>query len=402
MNINLLDILKQIFGGEFTTLASRFLGESEANTKTAVTSMLPALLGAIVQKGSTPNGASSLFSAIDNPQVDASLAGNISRILGGGGNASSLVNTGSGMLSSLLGPKASPLAGALSSMSGISGASATSLLSLALPLILGALKKLVGEHGLNANSLTSLLGSQTKTLEGALDPRLSQAMGIKLPSVGRAATAVAETTSAGPGKVLPWIIAALVGLTAFWLYRSCSTDTAQKTADAAKAAATTAVQTSSDAAKAAVAAIRSIDLPDGVKLDVPQGGFIDSLVAFVSKPDWVSGKSFAFDALTFETDSATLTPASAAQLTQFATVLKAFPAIYVSVQGHTDNTGDPDANKKLSEDRAAAVEAALVGMGMSPERVTSVGWGAEKPIASNDTEAGKLQNRRVEITLTKK
>jgi outer membrane protein OmpA-like peptidoglycan-associated protein len=402
MTINLLDILKQIFGGEFTTLASRFLGEPEGSTKSAVTSMLPALLSAMVQKSSTSAGASNLFSAINSSNVDANLPGNLSQIFTGGGNANNLVKAGSGMLGSLLGQKASPLAGALSSMSGISGSSATNLLSLAAPIILGALKKLIGEHGLNTNSLASMLGSQASAVEGALDPRLSQAMGIQLPNVGHAAAAVADTTSTGLGKALRWIIAALVALAALWLYRSCSTDTAQKAAVAAEDAATAAVQASSDGAKSAVATVRSIDLPDGTKLDVPEGGFIDSLVVFVSKPDWGSGKSFAFDALTFETDSATLTSSSTAQLTQLATVLKAFPSVYCSVEGHTDNTGDPAANKKLSEDRAAAVKDALVGMGVEPDHATSVGWGAEKPVASNDTEEGKLQNRRVEITLTKK
>ncbi|HEY5892477.1 MAG TPA: OmpA family protein [Chthoniobacterales bacterium] len=176
----------------------------------------------------------------------------------------------------------------------------------------------------------------------------------------------------------------------------------QKAADATKAVTDAAAQKAADAVKTAAAAIHSIELPSGLKLDVPQGGFIDSLVTFVSKPDWVSGKSFAFDAVTFESDSATLAPISTAQIEQLATVLKAFPNVIVSVEGHTDNTGDPAANKKLSVDRAATVKAALVGVGMPSDRVTNTGWGQDKPVASNDTEEGKLKNRRVEIALLKK
>jgi outer membrane protein OmpA-like peptidoglycan-associated protein len=148
--------------------------------------------------------------------------------------------------------------------------------------------------------------------------------------------------------------------------------------------------------------MRSINLPNGVTINAPQGGFIDSLVVFLSNPNWAPGKSFAFDKVTFETDSATLTPDSAEQIGKLATVLQGFPSTNVSVEGHTDNTGDPAANKKLSEDRAAAVKAALIDKGVPADRVTSVGWGAEKPVASNDTEEGKLKNRRVEITLQKK
>jgi OmpA-OmpF porin, OOP family len=72
-----------------------------------------------------------------------------------------------------------------------------------------------------------------------------------------------------------------------------------------------AAQNTTGAAKSAVAALRSISLPNGLKIDAPQGGFIDSLVVFLSKPDWAPGKSFAFDEITFETDSAALTPDSA-------------------------------------------------------------------------------------------
>lgn len=386
--MNLLEILRKIFGGDFAALASRFLGEPESNTKSAITSMLPALLGAIVQKGSTSDGASSLLNTLNSPQVDASLLGNVSQLLSGSG-ANKLVSAGSGLLSSFLGPKANALTGALSSMSGLSGTSATNLVSMAAPLILGGLKKIVGDQGLGASGLMSLLGSQAKTIQNEIDPRLSQAMNLKLPGVREATTAAVDTAAGGRGKAMPWIILGLAALLGLWLFRSC-----EKARNAA-------VETT-PVPGAAVGAMRSIDLPNGEKIDVPQGGFIDSLVAYVANPNWAPGKSFALDEITFETNSATLTPTSATQLTRLATVLKAYPSVAVSVDGHTDNTGDPAANKKLSEDRAAAVKDTLVSMGMPADRVTSAGWGAEKPIASNDTEEGKLKNRRVEVTLQKK
>src|SRR5262249_10033416 len=153
-------------------------------------SMLPALLGSIVQKGSSPGGASSLMNILNSPQGDANLPGKISELFAtGGGNQ--LVNAGSGLLSSLLGSNANSLTCALSSMSGISGKSATSLIAMAAPLIMGALKKIVGEQGLNANSLMSLLGNQSRTLQNAIDPRLAQAMNLRVPDVSGAAREVA-------------------------------------------------------------------------------------------------------------------------------------------------------------------------------------------------------------------
>jgi outer membrane protein OmpA-like peptidoglycan-associated protein len=76
-------------------------------------------------------------------------------------------------------------------------------------------------------------------------------------------------------------------------------------------------------------------------------------------------------------------------------VLKAFPR-RDRVEGHTDNTGDAAMNKTLSVERAAAVEKALEGLGVDEARITSAGYGPGKPIASNDTEDGRAQNRRVE------
>jgi outer membrane protein OmpA-like peptidoglycan-associated protein len=399
--MNLLEMLRKLLGGDFAVLASQFLGESQSNTKSAITSILPALLGSIVQKGSTSDGASALINTLNSPQVDANLPGKIGQLLGGGGG-NQLVNAGSGLLSSLLGSKVNSLTGALSSMSGISGTSANSLVAMAVPLVMGFLKKIVGEQGLNANGLMSLLGSQTKMLQNEIDPRLSQAMGLHLPSVREATTAAVDTASSGLNKAVPWLILIPLALLGFWLLRNCSAAKARRAAEETRSAMETVAPTTTGAAKSGVAALRSISLPNGLKIDAPQGGFIDSLVIFLSNPNWAPGKSFAFDKITFETDSAALTSDSADQIAQLGAVLKAYPSINVSVEGHTDNTGDPAANKKLSEDRAASVKAALINQGVPADQVTSVGWGAEKPVASNDTEEGKLKNRRVEITLQKK
>jgi outer membrane protein OmpA-like peptidoglycan-associated protein len=82
-------------------------------------------------------------------------------------------------------------------------------------------------------------------------------------------------------------------------------------------------------------------------------------------------------------------------------MLKAYPNVAVNVAGHTDNTGDPTANKRLSAERAAAVKQTLVTMGVAGARITDEGLGPDKPIASNDTEEGRAKNRRVELLVTK-
>jgi outer membrane protein OmpA-like peptidoglycan-associated protein len=80
-----------------------------------------------------------------------------------------------------------------------------------------------------------------------------------------------------------------------------------------------------------------------------------------------------------------------------AVLLKDNPALKVNVEGHTDNTGKPSKNKTLSQQRADAVKSAVVKQGVSADRMTTKGWGQDKPLADNRTEEGRTKNRRVEI-----
>ena len=78
-------------------------------------------------------------------------------------------------------------------------------------------------------------------------------------------------------------------------------------------------------------------------------------------------------------------------------VMKDKPNMRVSVEGHTDSIGSDAYNQKLSERRAQAVRDYLVSQGIDAARISVKGWGKAKPVASNKTEAGRAENRRVEI-----
>ncbi len=73
------------------------------------------------------------------------------------------------------------------------------------------------------------------------------------------------------------------------------------------------------------------------------------------------------------------------------------PGLKVSIEGHTDNSGNATANQTLSENRAKAVMNAVIAKGIDKSRLTSKGMGATKPLEDNGTEDGKAKNRRVEI-----
>ena len=99
----------------------------------------------------------------------------------------------------------------------------------------------------------------------------------------------------------------------------------------------------------------------------------------------------------FDTGKAMIKPESGPIIEQIASLLKDNEDLNLSVEGHTDNVGTPQSNKTLSEERAKAVVAAVVELGIDAGRLTAVGWGQEKPIADNRTEDGRAKNRRVEI-----
>ena len=103
--------------------------------------------------------------------------------------------------------------------------------------------------------------------------------------------------------------------------------------------------------------------------------------------------------VSFEANSAALKPVALDEINRVAVVLKQYPQSTILVAGHTDSIGAEDKNQELSERRAESVKSALVGQGIARMRVTTVGYGEAKSIATNDTPEGRQLNRRVEIRI---
>ncbi|MEJ7812255.1 MAG: OmpA family protein [Gemmatimonadaceae bacterium] len=101
----------------------------------------------------------------------------------------------------------------------------------------------------------------------------------------------------------------------------------------------------------------------------------------------------------FDVNKSTLKSGADANVRRIAAVLQQYPDHQIVVEGHTDSQGSDDYNQKLSDERAASVRAALVTGGVSAEKITSKGLGETQPVATNDTPAGRQQNRRVEVVV---
>lgn len=113
--------------------------------------------------------------------------------------------------------------------------------------------------------------------------------------------------------------------------------------------------------------------------------------------DALNTKGYIALDILFDTGKSTIKPESQDIVNEIFNLLKNNASLKVSIEGHTDNVGDAAGNKKLSEQRAKAVIDFLITKGINKERLSSIGWGQEKPVADNRTEDGRSKNRRVEI-----
>jgi outer membrane protein OmpA-like peptidoglycan-associated protein len=105
----------------------------------------------------------------------------------------------------------------------------------------------------------------------------------------------------------------------------------------------------------------------------------------------------------FANDSATILPESMGLVQEIAlTISEHAELVRIEIQGHTDNTGTPAYNKRLSQERAEAVRTALISLGVEASRLTAVGYGPDKPLLPNASEANKAKNRRVQLLILEK
>ena len=129
-------------------------------------------------------------------------------------------------------------------------------------------------------------------------------------------------------------------------------------------------------------------------------GQLRSLVAEITNLQQTQrGLVISLSDILFDVGKSTLKPGSQASISRIAAVLTQYPDHRILVEGHTDATGGDDFNLQLSRDRAASVLAALVTGGVDASKISAEGYGETRPVASNDTPAGRQQNRRVEIVI---
>jgi outer membrane protein OmpA-like peptidoglycan-associated protein len=171
---------------------------------------------------------------------------------------------------------------------------------------------------------------------------------------------------------------------------------AQMDADAARRAA------EAEQAKLAAERAQAVSARDQAEKDAQalRDRLRDQLNMILSTRDTARGLIVNMSDVLFDFNQSTLKPGAKEKLAKISGILLAYPTLHLSVEGHTDSIGTDEYNQKLSEKRADAVRDYLTSNNIPAANVQAVGMGKADPVASNDTAAGRQQNRRVEMVVS--
>jgi outer membrane protein OmpA-like peptidoglycan-associated protein/uncharacterized membrane protein YeaQ/YmgE (transglycosylase-associated protein family) len=424
MNINLIEQVAGLFSKDVVSQAAGHFGESESSISKALTGIVPSLLGGLASKSEMPGGAHAVLDLIQKAG-GGDIVNNVAGLLG---NSQQLAG-GWDLVKGLFGSQSDNLLGKLAGFAGTKVSSTTGLMGMAMPIISGWIGKFMKDNDLNAAGLASLFSSQKSTIMSAIPAGfgLKEILSNAFSSTGtpsqhaspKVAPPPPPSESVGNKWLLPLVL--LLGLGAliwWWVSGNKATEPKGSVETNVVAPVTEAVQDVASSVKGSldtagnwiydIGEMIDIELPDGTKMKVGANSSEAKLFRFLSDPANVVDETdktkgwISLDRVYFETGKNTLTVGSLTQLTNVATIMKAYPNCAMKLGGYTDNTGDPATNLALSDARAKVAMEAVKGMGIDVTRLAAEGYGEMHPIASNDTQEGRAQNRRVDVRVTKK
>jgi outer membrane protein OmpA-like peptidoglycan-associated protein len=396
MSFNFLDAVKGQFTNELIGKAASYLGESESSVSKGLDAVIPTALAGIVKKAEDGDSGSLLNLA--KTALDSGLLSNVAGTFSAGGGG--VPSIGPSLISGLFGDKFGAIANAVSSFTGMKGASTSSLFGTVVPLALSLLGKFAKDNNSTPGAIASLLGGQKNAIWSALPAGFSLGKIFDSEPVRKATANVTQVVE--EKKKNNWLLPLLLllgGAALLWYFlRGCG----ETKTEAVAPVVDTVVKTN------VIVVTREplkVTLPNGVVLDAYKGGIEDLLVAFLNDPNAQAGKDnwFDFSDLNFEFSTAKIVPESRKEVDNIVQILKAYPNVKVKVGGYTDKVGDDAANKKLSQERAEAVAAALKDAGVGAQVEGAEGYGeefAKYPESAPDEDRKK--DRRVSLSVRAK
>lgn len=400
---NLLDSVREYVSPELIAQAAKLLGENETGISKALGGLAPTILSGLIHKAGDAGAMAAAFNALS--KFDHGILGQLGGLLGSGNLAHNDPKDAAGQfVGSLLGDKVPGVLNAIAAFAGIKSSSASSLLGVAGPLVMGLLGKRISSEGLNLSGLANLLLQEKDHILGVLPAGVGALLGFAEGGASRGGGTVesAEVSkSNGTNWLWPLLGVIALGLSIMYFMKNCRAPKAPEV----KAPEVPVVDSAAIKAAAAAAKIFTKKLSSGIEIKGNANGIESKLIAFVEDATKPVDKTtwFSFDRLTFKTGSADIDmDKSKDQLTNIYQIMKAFPKLKLKVGGYTDNVGNEANNMKLSLARARATVAALEAMGVAKGRLSPEGYGSQHPVASNDTEEGRAQNRRIDVRVMEK
>jgi OOP family OmpA-OmpF porin len=382
----IIDSLRELVTPAILSAVARRTGESESGVSRGLGAAIPAIASTIAGRADDQGFMKNLFDLATKTAAGPPLDAVASSPTG--------IDTTSpigGWLSGLFGHNLTAVSDSMARYAGISGASARWLLSIAAPLVLGYIGRLVRSDNLSVAGLADVLRAQRAQLASSMPA------GFRMPEVFSApyekARMAGDIASKGMSVPLMALLAALGIGGLIWWARQTPVEmdrVAFVEVEPPRAVGTTGT----------LAGTFVRTLPGNATITIPAVGSAEDRLSLYLASASPGETTITLDRIEFDSDSAVLTADSDVQLDNIATILRAYPQAHVAVTGHTDSVGADAANVVLSRARANTVAAKLTADGVQPERVHAEGYGSQKPIADNSTEAGRAQNRRVELGVT--
>ncbi|MGB4769936.1 MAG: OmpA family protein [Chitinophagaceae bacterium] len=393
MSLDLLGLVKGYFNNDLIDKAASFLGEDKSLVSKGIDSIVPASLLGIIGKAEGGN-VSSLLNLASTAADSGILSDVAGTFMKGGGGIPSFAPS---LITGLFGDKFGGLANSVSGFTGLKGSTVSSLFGTVVPVALAALGKYAKDNNSTPGAISSLLGGMKSSVLAALPSGLNVSQFFSGSSTPASAAPVEEKKSFNPW----WLILALVGAgLIFWLAKGCGKG--DKPAETATVVHDTLTKVDSVVVMREPAKVK---LPNGVELDAYKGGIEDLLVSFLQDSEAQPGKDnwFDFNDLNFKFGTAEINADSRREVDNLVQILKAFPKAKIKIGGYTDNIGDEAANKKLSLERAQAVQKLLTDAGVSAQVEGAEGYGSEfAKYPPSAPEEDRVKDRRVSVSVRAK
>lgn len=407
---NLLDNIKSYLSAEIISQAAHHFGENESGVGKAAAGLIPTILAGILKKTGDAAGMDSIYQMLHAAQTD--VLDHPGQLLSSGHLAQHDPKDASGHLMSILfGHQVPAINNAIAAFAGVQPATASSLLGFVGPLVMGVLGKSIHDNSLNAEGLANLLRSEQQNILALLPGGMSALLGLAKAQKSEPSSPVGNR-----GWLRGILLLLAMGIGILLYMRQCIVRGVEKDLKGVGVALDSSMHAVGDALKATQEATNALKeasqalsgfmkkLPSGKEVKGNAEGIENQLIAFIESDKPVDKTTwFNFDRLLFATNSAEIDMnTSKDQLTNMVDILNAYPKVKLRIGGYTDNTGSEAANLKLSKARADAVVQYLVGQGIAQARLSAEGYGSRHPVAGNDTEEGRAQNRRIAVRVTEK